>query len=411
MTTPQRRGPDRPEPAPDLYAEAEIRSAARALLRRPLLAAGTGHDEALALVRRHRVELARLFADGLGYRLVVEPGLARLFKAGLGADATRGLRRRNDALFTPRRYALLSPDPGRAHPGPSSSSWSTSWWRRFARRPSTPGWTSTWTRSPTGGRCTRRWSPSGDLGVLTSATATWSTGPSGAPSPSSTSTATGSPCWSPRRSAAVEAPDELLDVAAVPSAAGGARVAVRRRLAESPVLSMDDLTEEQHEWWRRNRNREREWFRRTAGPRGRAARRGCGRDRPRRGADRPGVPAGGLGPPLRAAAARRARQPTVRAERRRALAEAACGQGAGSTARSIGDRVFGSGAPASRKCPSRGSGRPRRGGARDPRGAAAARRDDGGSSSTRPPPATPPDRHWCGPGRTGERSLFDEEDV
>jgi hypothetical protein len=35
---------------------------------------------------------------------------------------------------------------------------------------------------------------------------------------------------------------------------------VRRRLAESPVLSVDELTEEQAEWWRRNRNREREWF-------------------------------------------------------------------------------------------------------------------------------------------------------
>jgi uncharacterized protein (TIGR02678 family) len=35
---------------------------------------------------------------------------------------------------------------------------------------------------------------------------------------------------------------------------------VRRRLIESPVLSVDALTEEQAEWWRRNRNREREWF-------------------------------------------------------------------------------------------------------------------------------------------------------
>ncbi|HEX8134378.1 MAG TPA: DUF2398 family protein, partial [Actinomycetes bacterium] len=56
-------------------------------------------------------------------------------------------------------------------------------------------------------------------------------------------------------------PDELLDAAALPSAAGGARVAIRRRLAESPVVSVDELTEEQAEWWRRNRNREREWFR------------------------------------------------------------------------------------------------------------------------------------------------------
>jgi uncharacterized protein (TIGR02678 family) len=55
--------------------------------------------------------------------------------------------------------------------------------------------------------------------------------------------------------------DDLLDVASVPSAAGGARVAIRRRLVESPVLSLTDLAGDQLEWWRRNRNRERDWFR------------------------------------------------------------------------------------------------------------------------------------------------------
>jgi uncharacterized protein (TIGR02678 family) len=58
----------------------------------------------------------------------------------------------------------------------------------------------------------------------------------------------------------MDGPAELLDRAALPSAAGGARVALRRRLAESPVLSITELSEEQAEWWRRNRNREREWF-------------------------------------------------------------------------------------------------------------------------------------------------------
>lgn len=99
--------PERPGPAPDLLAEADVRDAARGLLLMPLLTSDRNPDE-LALVRRHRDELARLFADGLGYRLVVEPGLARLFKTGLGRDALRPLRRRNDAPFTPRRYALLA---------------------------------------------------------------------------------------------------------------------------------------------------------------------------------------------------------------------------------------------------------------------------------------------------------------
>jgi uncharacterized protein (TIGR02678 family) len=53
-------------------------------------------------------------------------------------------------------------------------------------------------------------------------------------------------------------PASLLDAATLPSAAGGARVAVRRRLLESPVMTTSDLTDEQAEWWRRNRNREQE---------------------------------------------------------------------------------------------------------------------------------------------------------
>jgi uncharacterized protein (TIGR02678 family) len=98
---------ERPAAAEDVQVTAERRHAARALLRSPLLHAdGPGADD-LRLVRRHRVELARMFADGLGYRLVVEPGAARLFKAGLGRDATRPLVRKSGKAFTPRGYALL----------------------------------------------------------------------------------------------------------------------------------------------------------------------------------------------------------------------------------------------------------------------------------------------------------------
>ena len=38
-------------------------------------------------------------------------------------------------------------------------------------------------------------------------------------------------------------------------------MAIRRTLLESPLLSVADLDEEHADWWRRNRNREREWFR------------------------------------------------------------------------------------------------------------------------------------------------------
>lgn len=58
-----------------------------------------------------------------------------------------------------------------------------------------------------------------------------------------------------------QGPADLLETAALPSAAGGARVAVRRRLLEQPVLSTAELSEDQVEWWSRNRHREAEWFR------------------------------------------------------------------------------------------------------------------------------------------------------
>ncbi|HEU0086641.1 MAG TPA: DUF2398 family protein, partial [Pseudonocardiaceae bacterium] len=100
-------GVQRPAPAEDVYATAERRRAARALLREPLLHAGGPRGEELRLIRRHRAELTRMFADGLGYRLVVDPAAARLFKVGLGRDGTRPLLRRGGKPFTPRGYALL----------------------------------------------------------------------------------------------------------------------------------------------------------------------------------------------------------------------------------------------------------------------------------------------------------------
>lgn len=255
--------PERPGPAPDLLAEADLRDAARALLLIPLLTADRHPDE-LALVRRHRDELSRLFADGLGYRLVVEPGMVRLFKTGLGRDALRPLRRRNDAPFTPRRYALLALTLAAL---------------TQARRQLMVDELVAAVRSAAvdagvdvdlDAITDRRALHSAlvalvDLGVLSERDGDLEN-------------------WVERRTASLldvhrdrlavllsapvagcEGPDDLLEVAAVPSAAGGARVAVRRRLVEQPVLSTEDLTDEQREWWRRNREREREWFRRWIG--------------------------------------------------------------------------------------------------------------------------------------------------
>jgi len=147
--------PERPAAVTDLHAEAEIRAAARALLRTPLLFDGGGQDDALRLVRRHRAELTRLFAEGLGYRLVVEPGVVRLFKTGMAADSTRGLLRRNESPFTPRRYALLVLVLA-ALTRSRAQRWWTSWWPRSAPVPRTPASTLTSMRSAIAGRSTPR---------------------------------------------------------------------------------------------------------------------------------------------------------------------------------------------------------------------------------------------------------------
>jgi uncharacterized protein (TIGR02678 family) len=89
---------------------AERRAAIRLLLRQPLVTVAT-HPEEFPLIRRHADELARQFGQVLGYRLTVEPGFARLHKAGLGRDAGRRLERGSRAPFTPftpRTYAYLA---------------------------------------------------------------------------------------------------------------------------------------------------------------------------------------------------------------------------------------------------------------------------------------------------------------
>ncbi len=253
----------RPTPGADPYVEAERRRAARALVRTPLLHADA-HADDLALVRRHQRELTTMFADGLGYRLVVEPRLARLVKTGLAPDATRGLRRRNGSPFTPRRYAFLALTLAalartRAQvmvdevvAGVRSAAVDA---RVEVDLDAVPD---------------RRALHSAlvalvDLGVLSERDGDLEH-------------------WAERHTeslldvhrdrltvllsaplAGCAGPEDVLAVPEVPSAAGGARITVRRQLVERPVLSVEDLTEEQRGWWRRNREREREWFSRWLG--------------------------------------------------------------------------------------------------------------------------------------------------
>lgn len=87
---------------------AQVRRCARVLLRRPLLRAEGPDGEALSAVRRYADRLQTLFAGYLGYRLVVEPGFARLYKTGRVPDGVRGAHKPNGAPFTPRTYAYLA---------------------------------------------------------------------------------------------------------------------------------------------------------------------------------------------------------------------------------------------------------------------------------------------------------------
>lgn len=83
---------------------AEFRSAARALLSEPLAERSASE---FPLIRKHRKELARWFADELGYRLdTSRPAVARLAKLPGPGHRPRGLDTRSGRRFDGRRYAL-----------------------------------------------------------------------------------------------------------------------------------------------------------------------------------------------------------------------------------------------------------------------------------------------------------------
>lgn len=82
---------------------ANVVRCARVLLRRPLLRVGGADGDLLPLVYRHRAALADLFAQTLGYRLVVQRQFARLYKAIPGTDLPR-----TETGLTPAGYAYLA---------------------------------------------------------------------------------------------------------------------------------------------------------------------------------------------------------------------------------------------------------------------------------------------------------------
>lgn len=95
--------------AHDVALAAERRVAARLLLAHPLVTSTGPHSDTFPLVRRHADWLAQRFQQVFGYRLLVEATYARLFKAGLGPGSGHRLERPSTGTpFTPRTYSYLA---------------------------------------------------------------------------------------------------------------------------------------------------------------------------------------------------------------------------------------------------------------------------------------------------------------
>ncbi|MGW3314393.1 TIGR02678 family protein [Streptomyces fungicidicus] len=95
--------------AHDVALAAERRTAARLLLAHPLITSTGPHSDTFPLVRRHADWLAQRFHQVFGYRLLVEASYARLFKAGLGQGSGHRMERPSTGTpFTPRTYAYLA---------------------------------------------------------------------------------------------------------------------------------------------------------------------------------------------------------------------------------------------------------------------------------------------------------------
>ncbi|MCO6008323.1 TIGR02678 family protein [Actinoallomurus purpureus] len=238
---------------------AERRTAARLLLREPLVTPET-HPEEFPLIRRHADELARQFGQLLGYRLIVEPGFARLLKAGLGHDSGRWLERTSGAPFTPRTYAylalalsvlvtapeqlLLSEIVTRTRAAAAEAGIDLGEPNRIVERRALVAALKqlmTWHVLAEDEGSVESYSGDGMAEALLTVDREVArrlvSGPIGRAS----------------------SPGELIELAAAPEHAGP-RHAVRRRLVETPVVYVGELTDEERDWLRRNQRREQRTF-------------------------------------------------------------------------------------------------------------------------------------------------------
>jgi len=242
-----------------------VRQAARALLAEPLLH-GDGETpdaarrvESLRLVRQHRAALQEFFAAELGYRLVVERHAARLVKLDPGPEPLRPLLRRHGRAFTPRGYAMLCLLLAVLEGG--RKQYLVDELVREVRAAAADAGLEVDLEVATDRRALHaaltvlvgygvlrerdgelaRWAEDDRVQSLLDVNAERLSLVTLALPPVSTTQA-------------LLAPEEL------PTAVGGARLATRQRLVESPLLDVSDLDEEQREWWVKGRSRERDWY-------------------------------------------------------------------------------------------------------------------------------------------------------
>lgn len=242
-----------------------FRSAAGALLMSPLLHADPGTAETraddLRLVRKHRQALESFFSAELGYRLVVERRAARLVKLDPGAEPPRPLLRGSTRRpMTPRGYACLC--LLLAALGGGRRQWLLDELVREVRATASQAGLELDLETASDRRALHaavmvltEWGVlherDGDLAHWAEDTRAQSL--LDADPERLALVVTGMP-----RIGTVE---ELLTPDALPTAVGGARLATRRRLVESPLLDVSELTDDQREWWAKNRGqREQDWY-------------------------------------------------------------------------------------------------------------------------------------------------------
>jgi uncharacterized protein (TIGR02678 family) len=236
---------------------AERRVAARLLLGHPLVTPDS-HPEEFRLIRKYADELARTFGQFLGYRLVVEPGFARLLKAGLGRGGGRWLERGSGAPFTPRTYAylalalsvlvtapeqlLLSEIVSRTRAAAAEAGIDLGEPNRITeRRALVAGLKQllAWQVLAEDDGSVESYAGDGDAEALLTVDRELArrmvSGPIGRAS----------------------SPGELIELDA---RSDGPRHTVRRRLVETPVVYVDELTDDERDWLRRNQRREQRIF-------------------------------------------------------------------------------------------------------------------------------------------------------